>query len=107
MAAMSIVLARPVGNLTDRVHPRIVVGTGFALSLVGMVLLDTQFKVDSPIWLICVFQVVLGCGNAFIGRRPPPRPTATCRCASPAQVQVSTTRPVRSAPSWVPPRSRW
>ncbi len=66
MAMMSIVLARTVGNLTDRVHPRIVVGTGFALSVVGMVLLDTQFKVDSEIWLICVFQVVLGCGNAFI-----------------------------------------
>ena len=66
MAAMSIVLAQPVGNLTDRVHPRIVVGTGFALSCVGMVLLTTQFKVDSPIWLICVFQVILGCGNAFI-----------------------------------------
>jgi MFS family permease len=66
MAAMSIVLARPVGNLTDRVHPRIVVGTGFALSLTGMILLDTQFDVDSPIWLLCVFQVVLGCGNAFI-----------------------------------------
>jgi EmrB/QacA subfamily drug resistance transporter len=66
MAAMSILLARPVGDLTDRVHPRIVVGTGFALSLTGMVLLDTQFDVSSPIWLICVFQVVLGCGNAFI-----------------------------------------
>ena len=66
MAAMSIVLAKPVGNLTDRVHPRLVVGTGFALSLVGMALLTTQFRVDSPIWLICVFQVILGCGNAFI-----------------------------------------
>ena len=66
MAMMSIVLARPVGNLTDRVHPRLVVGTGFALSFVAMLLLTTQFKVDSSIWLICVFQVILGCGNAFI-----------------------------------------
>ncbi|MBV9830654.1 MAG: DHA2 family efflux MFS transporter permease subunit [Marmoricola sp.] len=66
MAIMSIVLARPVGNLTDRVHPRIVVGTGFALSLVGMILLDTQFDVGSKIWVICVFQVIVGSGNAFI-----------------------------------------
>ena len=66
MAAMSIVLAKPVGNLTDRVHPRLVVGTGFGLSFVAMILLTTQFQLDSPIWLICVFQVVLGCGNAFI-----------------------------------------
>jgi EmrB/QacA subfamily drug resistance transporter len=66
MAVMSIVLAKPVGNLTDRVHPRVVLGTGFGLSLLGMVLLTTQFDASSPIWLICVFQVVLGSGNAFI-----------------------------------------
>jgi MFS family permease len=66
MAVMSIVLARPVGNLTDRLHPRIVVGTGFVLSIIGMFTLATQLEPDSPIWLICVFQVILGSGNAFI-----------------------------------------
>ncbi|WP_441928859.1 DHA2 family efflux MFS transporter permease subunit [Marmoricola sp. RAF53] len=66
MAVMSIILARPVGNLTDRVHPRIIVGTGFALSIVGMFSLATQIKPDSQIWLIAVFQVILGAGNAFI-----------------------------------------
>jgi EmrB/QacA subfamily drug resistance transporter len=66
MAVMSIVLARPVGNLTDRVHPRIIVGTGFGLSLVAMALLATQFDRASHIWVICVFQVLLGSGNAFI-----------------------------------------
>jgi EmrB/QacA subfamily drug resistance transporter len=66
MAVMSIILARPVGNLTDRLHPRLVVGTGFVLSIIGMFALATQIKVGSPTWLICVFQVILGAGNAFI-----------------------------------------
>jgi EmrB/QacA subfamily drug resistance transporter len=66
MAIMSIVLARPVGGLTDRVHPRIIVGTGFGLSIVGMFALATQIRPDSPIWVLAVFQVILGCGNAFI-----------------------------------------
>ena len=59
-------LARPVGQLTDRMHPRLVVGTGFALSLIGMFTLATQLRPDSAIWLVCVFQVILGAGNAFI-----------------------------------------
>jgi EmrB/QacA subfamily drug resistance transporter len=66
MAIMSIILARPVGGLTDRVHPRIIVGTGFVLSIVGMFLLATQLKADTSIFLVAVFQVILGAGNAFI-----------------------------------------
>ena len=66
MAVMSIILAKPVGDLTDRLHPRIVVGTGFVLSIVGMFALATQIKPDSPVWLIAIFQIILGSGNAFI-----------------------------------------
>ena len=66
MAIMSIVLARPVGQLTDRIHPRLIVGTGFVLSIIGMFTLATQLRPDSAIWLVCVFQVILGSGNAFI-----------------------------------------
>ncbi|RLV48388.1 DHA2 family efflux MFS transporter permease subunit [Nocardioides mangrovicus] len=66
MAVMSIVLAPYVGRLTDRVHPRLVVGTGFALTIIGMFTLATQLQRTSQIWLLCVFQVVLGTGNAFI-----------------------------------------
>jgi EmrB/QacA subfamily drug resistance transporter len=66
MAIMSIVLAKPVGNLTDRVHPRIIVGTGFVLSMVGMWSLSTQIKADTSIPLVALFQVILGAGNAFI-----------------------------------------
>jgi len=66
MAIMSIILAKPVGGLTDRVHPRIIVSTGFVLSIVGMFSLATQLKPDTSIFLIAVFQIILGAGNAFI-----------------------------------------
>ncbi|MFL6109647.1 MAG: DHA2 family efflux MFS transporter permease subunit [Marmoricola sp.] len=66
MAIMSILLAKPVGGLTDRIHPRIIVTTGFVLSIVGMFSLATQLKPDTSIFLVAVFQVILGAGNAFI-----------------------------------------
>ncbi|MCW2753118.1 MAG: drug resistance transporter, EmrB/QacA subfamily [Marmoricola sp.] len=66
MAVMSIILAKPVGGLTDRVHPRIIVGIGFLLSMIGMFSLTTQIKPHTSIWLVALFQVILGCGNAFI-----------------------------------------
>jgi len=66
MAIMSIILAKPVGGLTDRIHPRIIVSTGFVLSIVGMFSLATQLKADTSIFLIAVFQIILGAGNAFI-----------------------------------------
>jgi EmrB/QacA subfamily drug resistance transporter len=66
MAVMSIILARPIGGLTDRVHPRLIVTTGFVLSMVGMFSLTTQIKADTSIWMIAVFQVILGAGNACI-----------------------------------------
>ena len=37
MAIMSIVLAPFVGRLTDRVHPRIITGIGFAALLASLV----------------------------------------------------------------------
>ncbi|WP_235547793.1 MULTISPECIES: DHA2 family efflux MFS transporter permease subunit [unclassified Nocardioides] len=66
MAVMSILLAKTVGDLTDRVHPRIILGFGFAISMLGMLLLTWRLTPDAPIWEICVFQVLVGIGNAFI-----------------------------------------
>lgn len=66
MAIMSIVLARPIGDLTDRIRPRLVVGTGFVLSIVGMFGLATQITAGSAVWEISVFMVILGTGNAMI-----------------------------------------
>ncbi|MCW2783912.1 MAG: drug resistance transporter, EmrB/QacA subfamily [Marmoricola sp.] len=66
MAVMSIILAKFVGGLTDRVHPRYIVTTGFVLSIIGMFSLATQIKADTSIPMVALFQVILGCGNAFI-----------------------------------------
>jgi MFS family permease len=66
MAVMSILLAKYVGGLTDRVHPRLVVGFGFAISAVGMLLLTWQLEPGTSVWWLCAFQVLVGIGNAFI-----------------------------------------
>lgn len=66
MAVMSIILAKPIGDLTDRMHPRLVVGTGFVASIVGMFGLATQIRVGSPVWEIAIFLVILGTGNALV-----------------------------------------
>jgi MFS family permease len=66
MAIMSILLAKYVGGLTDRAHPRLVVGFGFAISAVGMLLLTWQLEPGTSVWWLCAFQVLVGIGNAFI-----------------------------------------
>ena len=66
MAVMSIVLARLVGGLTDRLHPRNIMGFGFAASFVGMLSLALQLDPDTPVWALCVSMVIIGVGNAFI-----------------------------------------
>lgn len=66
MAIMSILLAQFVGGLTDRLHPRLIVGFGFVASFVGMLSLALQLRPDSHIWTLCVSMVIIGIGNAFI-----------------------------------------
>jgi EmrB/QacA subfamily drug resistance transporter len=66
MAIMSILLAQYVGGLTDRLHPRLIVGFGFVASFIGMLSLALQLKPGSHIWTLCVSMVIIGIGNAFI-----------------------------------------
>ena len=66
MAVMSILLAKQVGGLTDRLHPRQIMGFGFAASFVGMLTLALQLDPDANIWWLCVSMVIIGIGNAFI-----------------------------------------
>jgi EmrB/QacA subfamily drug resistance transporter len=66
MAVMSILLAKYVGGLTDRLHPRLIVGFGFAISAVGMLLLSWKLQPGTSVFWLCVFQVLVGIGNAFI-----------------------------------------
>jgi MFS family permease len=66
MAIMTLVLARPVGGLTDRVHPRILTSFGFAAVIGSFVWLSTVMTPDSATWEILLPMVLLGVGNAFV-----------------------------------------
>jgi EmrB/QacA subfamily drug resistance transporter len=66
MALMTILLARPVGNLTDRVHPRLITGFGFASTIASLVWLSREMTPDVSIAAIIGPMVLLGIGNAFI-----------------------------------------
>jgi EmrB/QacA subfamily drug resistance transporter len=66
MAVMTILLARPVGNLTDRVHPRLITAFGFASTIVSLAWLSREMSPDVSIVAIIGPMVLLGIGNAFI-----------------------------------------
>jgi MFS family permease len=66
MALMSIVLARTVGRLTDRVHPRLLTGFGFASLIVSLVWLAQVMTPDSSVWEILLPMTLLGLGSAFV-----------------------------------------
>ncbi|MBB6628377.1 DHA2 family efflux MFS transporter permease subunit [Nocardioides sp. KIGAM211] len=66
MALMTIVLARLVGGLTDRVHPRLLTSFGFAGIIASLVWLSAVMTPDSAVWSILLPMVLLGIGNAFV-----------------------------------------
>lgn len=66
MAVMTIVLARPVGGLTDRVHPRLLTGFGFSAIIVSLAWLALALQPDGSIFWIVPPMVLLGIGNAFV-----------------------------------------
>ena len=66
MAVMSIVLAKFVGGLTDRLHPRLIMSFGFAASFVGMLAVSLQLKPSAHVWGLALAMLVIGIGNAFI-----------------------------------------
>ncbi|MFC4784434.1 DHA2 family efflux MFS transporter permease subunit [Nocardioides sp. MAHUQ-72] len=66
MAVMTLVLARLVGQLTDRVHPRIITAFGFACLFAGLLWLSTVMTPDTSIWWTVPPMVVFGIGNAFV-----------------------------------------
>ncbi|WP_370247875.1 DHA2 family efflux MFS transporter permease subunit [Nocardioides sp.] len=66
MALMSILLARTVGGLTDRVHPRVLLLIGFGSLVVSMVWLVQEIRPDSQVWEILLPMTLFGIGNAFV-----------------------------------------
>jgi EmrB/QacA subfamily drug resistance transporter len=66
MAIMTIVLARPVGLLSDRIHPRLLVATGFALLFGSMVWLSREMTPDSSTLAVLLPMFLFGIANALI-----------------------------------------
>ncbi len=66
MAIMTIALARPVGTLTDRAHPRLITGFGFAATIGSLVWLSLEMTPGVSIAALIGPMVLLGIGNAFI-----------------------------------------
>ena len=97
MAVISLVMAPVVGGLTDKVHPRLLVSTGFALCSISIFWVSTALtpgptSCRSCSRWACSASAWRACGPPW-RRRPP----ATCRCSSPAPAPVSTTPPGWSA----------
>jgi len=66
MAVASIVLARLVGRLTDRVHPRTLTFFGFATATVAFVWIAYVLKPGTGLWVLLVALALLGIGSSFL-----------------------------------------
>jgi EmrB/QacA subfamily drug resistance transporter len=66
MALMTIVLARPVGLLTDRIHPRLILTFGFSSLFLSMLWLSHEMTPGSEIWQLLLPMTLLGIGSAAI-----------------------------------------
>ncbi|WP_435742300.1 DHA2 family efflux MFS transporter permease subunit [Nocardioides sp. SYSU DS0663] len=66
MAVMTIALARPVGGLSDRVHPRALTGFGFSAIVGSLVWLAAAMEPDGSIFWLVPPMLLLGIGNACV-----------------------------------------
>jgi len=66
MAVCSLLLAKPVGGLTDRVHPRLITGFGFGASFISFVWLALVMTPDAATWELLLPLTLNGIGGAFI-----------------------------------------
>ncbi|HLT60141.1 MAG TPA: MFS transporter, partial [Microlunatus sp.] len=66
MAVMSILLARFVGRLTDRVHPRYLAGFGTFTVSVSLVWLSRVMAPDAEVWQLLLPITLLGIGSSFM-----------------------------------------
>jgi EmrB/QacA subfamily drug resistance transporter len=66
MAVVSFVMAPVVGRLTDVLHPRLLVGTGFAIASAAIFGVSFSLTPDAPIIEVLVAMGVLGLGMSAI-----------------------------------------
>ena len=66
MPITSGLLARTVGKIVDRSHPRSVLGFGFSVLAIGLTWLSIAMTPSAPIWQLVLPFIALGVGMAFI-----------------------------------------
>lgn len=66
MAVASGVLAPFVGQLTDRMHPRPILGFGFSVLAIALTWLSIDMTPTTPIWRLVLPLTAMGVGMAFI-----------------------------------------
>lgn len=66
LAVMSSTLAAPVGKLTDRMHPRYLAGSGFAITAVALYWLGSVASSTTSVIGVLAPITLIGIGNAFI-----------------------------------------
>lgn len=66
MAITSMVMAPITGMLTDRMHPRLLAGFGFAGQAVGLWWLGTAMDAGTPVWQVLLPIGLLGFSGAFV-----------------------------------------
>jgi EmrB/QacA subfamily drug resistance transporter len=66
MAVMSIILAPIVGRFTDKVHPRLLTGVGFAITALSIYLISLTLTPSGAVWHILAAMGLLGIGMAGI-----------------------------------------
>ncbi len=66
MAVASIVLARPVGRLTDRAHPRVLTGFGYSALIVSILWLAAVMEPHTKVWELLLPITLMGIASAFI-----------------------------------------
>jgi MFS family permease len=66
MAVLSLVMAPIVGRFTDKVHPRVLVVSGFALTSIAVFWVASVLTPGSDVWQILVPMALLGFGMAGV-----------------------------------------
>ncbi len=66
MALVSILAAKKVGSLTDRVHPRLLAGFGFVVLMAAMLSLYAAMTPDTSVWVLLGAVALVGLGSSFL-----------------------------------------
>jgi MFS family permease len=66
MALMTLLLAKPIGGLTDRIHPRLILTVGFTLLFVSYLWTSFEMTPDSSTLAVLLPMALLGVASAMI-----------------------------------------